>query len=221
MFIIYSFSLSAKMTSAFHFGGSATQRMTVGIAQMSPQTAVSDQPASGRLLLIFLLMFQECCVVTMCCACCSRQLSLNANPVSSSAAPASASTLPTSVTETTTVRTALTKPTAVETLAHAQLLIYTTRCSRASLSQTFTFACRVSSSVPTPTAASQESSAATARTTAGMERMKRTAVSHLWCSLVSAPRNGGRGFYSFHCSCYCCSIVPQCVIVFPTTITYR
>lgn len=36
------FSLSAKMTSAFHFGGSVTLRMTVGIVQMSPQTAVSD-----------------------------------------------------------------------------------------------------------------------------------------------------------------------------------
>lgn len=46
MFIINYFSSSAKMTSAFHFGGNVTRRMTVGIVQMNLRTAVSEKPNS-------------------------------------------------------------------------------------------------------------------------------------------------------------------------------
>lgn len=117
----------------------------------------------------------------------SPQLSSSADRGSSSAPPGSAPTRPSSVTETTTARTTRTRPTVVG----SPLSSWPSNPSGAPAApestiptvpppwQISTCACPVSSNAPTPTAASPASSAATVRTTAGMERTRRTAVSGL------------------------------------------
>lgn len=122
MFFFCSFSLSAKMTSAFHFGGSVTLKTTVGTARTSLQTAVSDDSSLTALshnnislllcvvVVVFLWLLIYCVL--------SLQLSLSAGQANSSVVQASAPTRPTSVMETMIARTTLMRPTAVHTHTH-------------------------------------------------------------------------------------------------------